>query len=107
MTAAALMACGAAGAHANPFDGVPNPGFPDGTGDSEVDRLNRGQLAPPPAYGSLPREGDRQPVVGRGMYGAPPAFYAPSAGEAAPVSAMPPGLYGAPPAMYGALPPND
>ena len=97
LAAAAWMAGGAAGALSDPADG---------TGDSEVDRLDRGQLAPPSAYGSRPSEIDGQPVMRRGMYGVPPAFAAPSAGQA-PASAMPPGMYGAPPAMYGAPPPND
>lgn len=76
--AAAAMLC-AGIAHADPFQGVPNPQYPDGTGNDEVDRLNAGQLnAPPPP-----------PYYGPTSYPAAPSPYEPPPG-------MPPGREGAP-----------
>ncbi len=93
--AAAICTCLAGVAHADPYEGVPNPQYPDGTGNDQVDRLNAGQLNPPPP--------PPIPFYGPTSYPAAPYPYAPP-------PPMPPGMYGAPrPSMYGAPPPppND
>lgn len=85
--AAVVLASGLA--QANPYEGVPNPQYRDGTGDDQVDRLNAGQLdAPPPP-----------PFYGPTSYPAPPRAYEPP-------PAIPPGPYGAPPPPPPP-PPND
>ncbi len=75
---------------ADPYEGVPNPQYPDGTGNDQVDRLNAGQLDLPPPPST--------PDYGPTSYPAPPNPYQPP-------PQMPPGLYGAPPPAPP--PPNE
>ena len=80
-TVVALALAAATQAHAYPGQGIPNPRYPDGTGDGVVDALNNAQLD----------RNYRGPLYDRGQFPPP----------AAPVPlAYPPGLpaAGTPPA---------
>lgn len=89
----------AAPAHAYPGQGVPNPRYPDGTGDVAVDQLNAGQLDQNyrgPWY--YPRQA---PAAYAGQGYAAPAYRAPGYPPPGyPAPAYPPPAYAAPGAPY-------